>query len=363
MPLTEDQILALIVLARQVDWFYHLDSYTDAQLQQLLRSVQQAEMEVLARVDSYASALPEWAEERALALLDGFSDLSLGIRTILEGGITNIVSTAGAASFLMNNDILSFGDRVPNFNSVSLTAEQLRGLVSEVPIGGRILNSWVEDNYLNVAESIRQEITTGMLKGDSYAEFTARLMAGFDMGREDAITLSRDYVHSVNTYAQNEVYQANQDIINGVVWTCVLENSYKKSGHGTCIACALLDGTYYANGQARPPIPLHNRCRCCFLPKLKSFRELGFDMDEISDAYRPYVMRPDKNIDAGGRRSILEHGFEQNNYKDWILTRDDKFKLDLLGRGRFNLIESGKVNYSDLVDKTTGRLIPLRNLQ
>jgi len=361
--LTPQQTLELITLARNIEWFYQLEDYTKEQLKQLLKAVQQAESELLGRIDLYASSLPEWSEDRALLILDNLSNLTLGIRYVLEQGITNIAATSGAASFLMANDIASFGGRISGFNQVSLTAEQLRGLLVETPIGGNLLNEWVQNNYAKVAEDIREEFISGMLQGDSYPQFVQRLTSGFDMARGDAVSLSRTYVHSVNAYAHEEVYAANPDIIKGVRWTATIESGFKRSGHGVCPRCALLDGTVYRLDQPRPPIPLHRNCRCLYLPVLVSWKELGLDIPELEEVYRPTTIREDKSIGVGGRRTIKEVGFEQGDYRDFYLKQSRTFQNNVLGPRRASLLESGKVKWEDLIDHETGRLFTLEQLE
>lgn len=361
--LTPDETLALIQLSRHIGWFYELQHYTDAQLKQLFKIVRQAEADILARIDTYAATIPNWYEDRALAVLDALKNMGLGIRYTLENGITNIAATAGAAAFLMNNDIASFGGMIAPFNNVSLTAEQLRGLLGEVPVGGRLLQEWVADNYTGMIEGIREEITAGMIEGSSYPMFVNRLTSAFEINRQDATMLARTYVQSVNTYAQMEVYQANSDIIKGIRWTSTLETGFKGTGHGTCIRCAALDGNVYALDEKKPPCPLHPHCRCLYIPQLVSWKSLGIDMDELEEAYRPYTTRPDKAIGEGGRRTIEEVGFHDGNYASWYATRDDTFKKNLLGINRFRLIEQGKVDFGDLIDRANGRLRTLAELK
>ena len=361
--LTPDEELSLIMLARQIQFHYELDSYTTDQLKQILKTVSKAEREILARIHAYGVNLPSWSEEDSLALLDHLHSMTMGLRGILENGITQIGLEVGSAAILMANEILSFGNRIA-INNVALTAEQLRSMATETPVGGRLLYEWIEANYGGMIEGIREEIMAGMLKGESYPEFVSRLTKGFGMSREGSTRLARTYVHSINTTAQEMVYNANLDIIKGVVWTATLESSYKGSGHGTCLRCAMLDGTFYPNGANRPPLPLHPNCRCLFLPKLLTWKELGIDdFKELEDAFRPYTIRPDQSIDVGGRRAIEEHGFFQQDYKDWVLTRNDKFQLNLLGKNRYELFKSGKIKLEDLVDIETGRLILLKELQ
>jgi hypothetical protein len=125
--------------------------------------------------------------------------------------------------------------------------------------------------------------------------------------------------------------------------------------------CAARDGKEYPlNGG--PSIPAHPRCRCCAVPLTKSWRELGIDKDEIEDAVRPYTIRPDQNIDAGGMRTIIESGRHQGDYASWWAKQSPDFRRNAVGPGRFELLESGKIRFEDLVD-AQGRQRTLKELR
>jgi len=99
------------------------------------------------------------------------------------------------------------------------------------------------------------------------------------------------------------------------------------------------------------------------MPVLVSWESLGIkDFGELEEIYRPYTIRPPVSIGAGGRRTIEEVGFSQGNFGEWFNTRNDKFKLDLLGKNRFELIKSGKVKWDDLVTRDTAKLVLLKDL-
>lgn len=94
-----------------------------------------------------------------------------------------------------------------------------------------------------------------------------------------------------------------------------------------------------------------------------SWKELGFsNLEELDEVARPWVIRDNKSIDAGGRRSIIEHGFEQGSYGDWYKKQSPTIQKNLLGPRRVELLNSGKVKWEDLVNRTDGKLILLRNL-
>jgi len=360
MPLTNDETLALIQLARSVEWQYRLDQYTDESLKVLLDSVKRAEKEVFTGIADYASSLPSWVEEQSLALLDYFSDLTVGIRSVIEGGITELASEAGASAFVTHNDILSFGGRISNFNPVTVTAEELQGFLTGVPVGGRLLASWIDSSYASMAEDIRTSILTGRLQGQDYPTLARRLMEGFGFTRNIASNITRTYVQSVNSFAQESIYNRNKDIINRVRWSAILEPGYKTSGRGTCLRCAALDGQEFPLDN-HPEVPLHINCRCSLQPVLAPWRSLGVDMTDIRNEYRLYIQTPDQPVGELGGRTIVESGLHEGDYESWFKQQNTTFKRNLLGTNRFDLFTSGKIRFKDFIDDA-GRLKTLKEL-
>jgi len=365
MPLsTEDELLQVILQARSVEYAYRLDLWSNQALKPLLVALRKSQNEILTYLDSAGIGLTEWSEARSLALLDHFQDLTLGVRSALGHNIAQIVSAVGANALLMHNDILSFGGRIEPFNNVAMSPNQLKSFV-EMPLGGKLIQEWVDSAYaFNIQAQIKEELLTGVLQGESYPELVDRIRQGFGIAEQDAINIARTYVQSANVHAQELVAEENLDVVKGLKWVATLETSFKKTGRGTCIRCAALDGTEYKMDEIHPEIPLHQNCRCVWVYILISWRELGIDIDEMEEAYRPWTVRPNINIGTGRKgKSILDHGFYQGNYEGFLGEQSDRFQKNVLGPRRFELYDAGKVSLKDMVDSTTGKLILIRDLK
>jgi len=146
------------------------------------------------------------------------------------------------------------------------------------------------------------------------------------------------------------------------VWTATLENSYKGSGRGTCLTCAGRDGRAYPLEGPKPDMPAHPRCRCCWRPKTKTWKDLGIDLPELEEATRPFTLRPDVNIDAGGKRTIIEVGQMQGDYGTFFDKQSKTFQLNAVGPGRYDLLKSGKIEWDDLLNRD-GNVRTLRELR
>ena len=365
MPLSkEDELLQVILQARSVEYAYRLELWSDEPLKILLTSLRQAQNEILTYLDSAGAGLTEWNEARSLALLDNFQDLTLGVRSALGQSITEIVSLVGANALLIHSDILSFGNRVELFNNVSMTAAQLKSFIIDTKLGGKVMQEWVDSVYsFNIQEQIKQELFTGALKGESYPELVDRIRQGFGIAEKDAIDLARGYIQSANVGAQEIVANENKDIVEGLKWVATLETSFKKSGRGTCIVCASLDGSVYKLNEPHPEIPKHFRCRCVWAYVTIPWRKLGIDIPEMEQVFRPYTIRPEINIGTGRKGKILDHGFHQGSYSSWLAEQSDRFQKNVLGPRRFELYDAKLLGLKDFVNQKTGKLINIKNLK
>jgi len=361
MALTPRELQDMITLQRQIAWQFDLDKFTEDQIQSIRRSLRIAKGEMLTYLEGLSPA--EWTAERLDSVLAETRALALGVEGQITDGLTEGFVTAGQEALAAQNNMLSYGGRVTGFNFASLGPGQLASMAVSTPVGGQLLNTWVKkiiDEKMLV--TLREEALAGLLKGEGYPKFVKRFGSMFtDLSKSEIITLSRSYIQAANVNAQKEVYRQNPEVVPLVEWSAVMEPGYYKTGRGTCIRCAALDGQVFTIETA-PPIPLHPRCRCILLPKTPSYRELGLDIDEIQDSYRPYTMRGPKNIDAGGKRKILEVGFNDGDYSTWFNKRPEAFKLNVLGPSRLKLFQAGKVKFKQFVNPVSGDLYTLNEL-
>ena len=210
-----------------------------------------------------------------------------------------------------------------------------------------------------VGGNIVAAIDSGMREGHGYEKIVKNLLKetlpdGQVMARRDAITLSRSYIQQASVNAQLATYWANREVIKGVKWTAILDNR-------VCMKCAALDGTVYKWEDKKPGLIAHPRCRCLWLPDVKSYRELGLDIDDLETAARPYVVREDGNVDTGGRK-ILYACASKEDFGGWWKTLPYKEQIKSVGVERTKLLNDGKINWDDLIDKSAGRIFTLHEL-
>jgi SPP1 gp7 family putative phage head morphogenesis protein len=326
-----------------------LDVFEDKALKVMLGSYKQSIKELMREINNLSLVGDSFSLRRAEALLDETLLATDVINKRLTNDIAGMSAEAGVYSYREINKITSWDGLVNNFNHVSLSSAQLNAYFLTVPVGGHILSDWVNRTFKGSIDSIKQELGAGFLKGEGYSKLVKRLTSEFGMLERDATTLARSYIQEANVKAATDIYEANADVVKKVEWTAIMEQGNTKTGRGTCPRCQALDGRQWATkDRGRPFCPLHARCRCMLLPVTMTWRELGFDNDELEPIKKAWVIRADKPINIGGV-PIIDYGFIDTNYAGWWKTRSLAFQNNAIGPRRADLIRAGKVDFGDLV--------------
>lgn len=354
-----DELMELYQTARQIIWRYNIDKMEIAALKTAMKSIEKAAYDILSNP---SKRMQRWEQLRRQDLIQELESLTAGIIEQVTGEISSLASQAGAESANYHSQTMSVGGKLPGFNNVALSPEQFKSFFETTPMGGYVLSDWVNRSFdATVQKGLLEDLGAGMLQGKGYPGLVDSIMGHMkDFTRKEAVTLARSFVQTANVSAMDAVMAANSDIVKKWKWSCALENSNIKTGTGTCLRCASLDGNEYEIGKG-PKVILHPRCRCCKIPVTVTFRELGIDIDEFEEVARPWTTRPDIPIGEGGR-NILTWGSHKGEYASWFESRGEQFQKNVVGPKRLALIQSGKVSFKDLVDPETGRLYRLDEL-
>jgi len=149
---------------------------------------------------------------------------------------------------------------------------------------------------------------------------------------------ARTAVMHVGNAAREAYYKANEDIIKGYQRVETLDDR-------TCIECGVEDGHVYDVGAPRPFLPCHANCRGLYVPVLKSYRELGYDIDELP---------------AGTRASMDGQVPRYKTWRDVVAEADAKRQDAILGPTRAALYRGGMKLDEFIKD---GKLVPLKELR
>ncbi|MDY0626702.1 phage head morphogenesis protein, partial [Pasteurella multocida] len=166
--------------------------------------------------------------------------------------------------------------------------------------------------------------------------------------RRSAETLVRTAVMKVNDEAHKLLRDENMDIIKGEQHISTLDTR-------TSEVCRARDGLVWDLNQKpvgdhkvpyqRPP--LHPNCRSTLRLIMKSWRELGFDVDEIPESTRA-------SMDGQVKANIT--------YEDWLKNKTKAQQDEILGKGKAELWRNGVITFRDMLDQS-GRPLTLADLR
>lgn len=228
-----------------------------------------------------------------------------------------------------------------NYNIIQATAEQLRAIVDVAPVTvGPDKKLLLEEIFTSLSngkeEAIRGAIRLGLVQGETVDQMVRRIKGTraaqykdgiLEVHRRHAESIVRTVTNHVSNQAMQATYANNADVVKGWVFTSTLDGA-------TSLTCRSLAGTVWPIGKGPIP-PRHVRCRSVAVPEIKSWRELGFDVDEL-----PPGMRSSKD---GLVRSDI-------SMDEWMRTQSKSEILDMLGKTRADLFTSGKLKISSFSD-------------
>lgn len=242
----------------------------------------------------------------------------------------------------------------------TLTREQLRSLARGVLVQGSPVSEWWADQAGQTLRRFTREMRMGIAAGETNAQLVRRLRGGVQDGeriagfmqttRHHAESLVRSATQAVAGEAKQAVYEANADILQGVMWVATLDAR-------TTVGCAARDGLLYTVEDREPighdlpwdggPGNRHFGCRSTSMPVTKSWQELGLDIHDLP---------------PGTRASMDGQVPEETRFEDWLGRQSQARQDEVLGAGRADLWRDGNITFRDMLDQR-GRELTLEELR
>jgi hypothetical protein len=265
----------------------------------------------LARIPGLAAALK--AAEQALT--------QLGTRTgveVTDAAGSAITATVDAEPRLIASQ-LPAAERV---QAATQFASRILPSALDVIVArtGWQIESATQPLAADAVDAMRRELVRGVAVGASPRETARRLLdrveGEFNGGLTRALTIARTETLDAYRVTSQYTHAANGDVVTGWIWSCTI-------GPRTCPACLALNGSVHPLDQ---PGPLDHQCgRCARLPKTKSWRDMGINLDEPADTL------PDARA--------------------WYSGLSEDEQVAIMGPSRQKLLSSGKISWDDLATK------------
>jgi SPP1 gp7 family putative phage head morphogenesis protein len=234
----------------------------------------------------------------------------------------------------------------------TVSPDSLLSAIRDLPASaGSTLGDLFDKWELGTVQAFTAQVRLGVAQGETVGQMVRRIR-GKATGRRgvydggvlqtstrNATALVRTAVAHVNTLARERFYDANSDLIKGYQYTATLDAR-------TCLECAPLDGRVYGAGEFRPALPQHFNCRCMYVPVVKSWKELGLDIEEAPE---------------GTRASMNGQVPATLTYQQWLAQQSTAVQNDVLGKGRAELFRAG-TPLADMRDRA-GNVLTLAQLR
>ena len=250
----------------------------------------------------------------------------------LEAELTDL------AAFEIENQAQTLSRIIPvNVNAVVPSATLIKTLVTETPIDGYLLGSWVEAMGANRLARIEKALRIGMVEGETVDQLVRRIRGTrarrykdgiLEISRRSATTLALTANSTIANAARGEVYRANATIIRKLKWVATLDTR-------TSPTCQARDGRIYEIDKPHPTPPAHPRCRSLLIPITVSFRELGIDRDEVSPRARASM---DGQVPGS------------TTFGDWLKGQPRERVEEIMGKERAEMFLSGRIPFSEFFD-------------
>jgi SPP1 gp7 family putative phage head morphogenesis protein len=244
--------------------------------------------------------------------------------------------------------------------TTELTRGQLTAITGNLLVQGSPVSELLSRQAGDVLQRFTDNMRLGIAQGETNGELIRRIRGGKQNGeivegfmrvsRAHAETLVRSATQAVSQASRQAVYNDNSDIIKAEQWVSTIDLR-------TTVLCSVRDGLTYTVGDHEPighslpwgggPGNLHYGCRSTSTPVLKTFRELGLDIDEVP---------------ASTRASLDGQIPQDTSFESWLSRRTVAEQDENLGVGRAALWRDGKISFRDLMD-ANGRELSLEELR
>lgn len=329
-------------------------------LQQYSAGVVHSMIALLNRVDSDLSAELAAALERLPAESFTVERLELLLGSVRELNAQAYAAVLGElegellalAEYEAGYQLQLFEELIPapvqvRFPLAAVTPQQVYAAAMSRPFQGRLLRDWAASIEAGRMQKIREAVRIGYIEGETASQIVQRIRGTraqnyadgiLQRPRRDLMAVVQTAVAHTASVAREQFVEANGDIIKAELWRSTLDTR-------TSEPCRIRDGLKYEAKTHKPighkipwlsgPGRIHFNCRSTATPVTKSWRELGFDIDEMS---------------PGERASMDGQVPAETTFSEWLLRQSAARQDQVLGPERGRLLRQGGLKVPDFYD-------------
>lgn len=219
----------------------------------------------------------------------------------------------------------------------AVVPDQVYAAVMAQPFQGRLLREWSTSIAADRMTRIRDAVRIGYVENQTTGQIVQRIRGTralnyadglLQIDRRHAEAVVRTAIAHTADFARQTFYDANSELIKGLRWTATLDSR-------TSPVCRARDGKIYPLTTGPRP-PAHWNCRSTMTPVLKSWKELGFDLEETP---------------ASTRASLDGQVPADMTYQQWLRKQPAARQDEILGVSKGKLFRDGGLELDRFVDR------------
>ena len=317
--------VADLLAERAIDHAINLEHYKTGQVNKMVKLLNDVDRDLVTQI---AKGVPEsFTEIRKKRLIEDVKTISREGTKVINAELRGTIRALGGVEAEYNAANLE--DSIPvRWNIVQPSPGQVYAATIARPFQGKLLRTQLSGISRSRRELVEGAIQTGFVEGEGIGQIVRRIRGTKKLGysdglleksRRDIASIVRTAVnHTANT-ARDQVYQNNESLLKGVEWLSTLDLR-------TTLICAGYDGQVFPLDSGPRP-PAHWNCRSTTIPVVKSWRELGIDLDEAP---------------PGTRASMDGQVSDTVNYAEWLTKQTKARQLEILGPSRYKIWKAGE---------------------
>jgi len=246
--------------------------------------------------------------------------------------LKGVTKTEEQATRSIVND--SLGDQVLN---VGIDNNTLTLLSKETLAEGLPPATWFKKKLpTDLKNALLQGLQTGIAQNETIQQLTTRINKRVDISRNNVETLVRTTTNAVANKTRDEVYIANDDVIEGEEHFATLDTK-------TSDICRARDGLAWTLPDHKPigghgyswrPFPLHFNERSTWTPVFKNIDDItGIDTSKW---------------EPGTRQTMDGPNTATENYSQWFAKQPESRQLEVLGKTKLEIYKKNKLSMRDL---------------
>ena len=304
----------------------------------MINLLNKADADLMAQITKALEKLPasSFKVQRLNKLLESAREINDTIYKDLETKLNAELKDISEYEIEHQNEVLT-SELAGAVDLERISPQQVYVAAMSQPFQGRLLKDWFKSLSQDQMKSISDAIAIGYTENETISQIVTRIRGTKALNYTDGIlttnkrnaeAIVRTAISHVSNFSRKQVYMANDEVIKGVKWVATLDSR-------TTLICSSRDGKVYAIDKV-PPIPAHFNCRSSTVPVLKSWRELGFNVDELPESTRSSL---DGQVPA------------ETTYQSWLKNKPASFQDEVLGKTKGQLFRKGDLPLDRFVNR------------